>query len=63
MGSLDDGPFLPLTDEDVEDLLTCLRQLVENCHLHNMDYHHVTPPGLLERARALLQRLEGHNSG
>jgi hypothetical protein len=61
MPSKGKGAFMTLSDQEVAELLTCLRELIENCRLHSMDYHHVTPPGLLVHARALLQRLEGES--
>lgn len=43
---------------DRDRLVALLRRLLDDLERHESDYHHVTPPRLVEEARALLRAFD-----
>jgi hypothetical protein len=44
-----------------ERLVAMLRRLLDDLERHQDDYHHVTPPGLVDEARTLLREFDAAN--
>jgi len=45
-----------VAEERERKLKMAVRDLLDSCVEHNVEYHHVTPDALIRRARALLTR-------